>query len=241
MPRKPKDSTVRQRPVAELNLLVARLAAAPNRASGNAIRQKILDGFYGCSVATANPAALASVKRGLKESAAGRRIYRASFAEVQKLTSVLSRRAASKDGAIAKAAGKALSAEAVGKLLGISKAGTLKATDEGRLLAYRLPGKRTYLFPAFQFEGAAVAPWVIEVIDIVGNGFAALHFLTVERKQLKGASYLTRLLAATSPKARAVRIQGVLTAAGGLGFPVGKDDPMVRLANSVPANFEYHC
>ncbi|WP_091057083.1 hypothetical protein [Opitutus sp. GAS368] len=79
---------------------------------------------------------------------------------------------------------------------------------------------------------------MIKVIDIVGNGFAALHFLTVERKQLKGASYLTRLLAATAPKARAVRIQEVLTAAGGLGFPMEKNDQMVRLANSAPANFE---
>jgi hypothetical protein len=38
---------VRQRPVAELNPLVARLAAAPNRASGDALRQQILEGFYG--------------------------------------------------------------------------------------------------------------------------------------------------------------------------------------------------
>jgi hypothetical protein len=34
-------------PVAELNTLVARLAAAPSRASGDAIRQQIIDGFYG--------------------------------------------------------------------------------------------------------------------------------------------------------------------------------------------------
>lgn len=34
-------------PVADLNRLVARLATAPNRASGDAIRQQILQGFYG--------------------------------------------------------------------------------------------------------------------------------------------------------------------------------------------------
>lgn len=38
---------VRQRPVAELNRLVARLAAAPNQASGDALRHQILEGFYG--------------------------------------------------------------------------------------------------------------------------------------------------------------------------------------------------
>ena len=34
-------------PVAELNQLVARLAAAPDQASGDALRQQILEGFYG--------------------------------------------------------------------------------------------------------------------------------------------------------------------------------------------------
>lgn len=37
----------KRKPVAELNRLVARLAAAPDRASGDAIRKQILDGFYG--------------------------------------------------------------------------------------------------------------------------------------------------------------------------------------------------
>lgn len=37
----------KRKPVAELNRLVARLAAAPDRASGDALRQQILDGFYG--------------------------------------------------------------------------------------------------------------------------------------------------------------------------------------------------
>jgi hypothetical protein len=34
-------------PVEEFNTLVARLAAAPDQASGDAIRQLIIDGFYG--------------------------------------------------------------------------------------------------------------------------------------------------------------------------------------------------
>jgi len=38
---------VRRRPVAELNPLVTRLAVAPDRASGDALRQQILEGFYG--------------------------------------------------------------------------------------------------------------------------------------------------------------------------------------------------
>jgi hypothetical protein len=42
VPPKPK-----QRPIADLNKLVARLAAAPDRASGDALRKQILEGFYG--------------------------------------------------------------------------------------------------------------------------------------------------------------------------------------------------
>lgn len=141
------------------------------------------------------------------------RIAETTDIDASVLTGFLANRAASKDGAIAKAAGEAVSAEAVGTILSIGKAAIHKAKDEGRLLAYKEPGKRTFLFPVFQFDGAAVAPWVMEVIDIVGNGFAALHFLTVERKQLKGESYLTRLQASTTAEERNARVHELLTAA----------------------------
>jgi len=126
------------------------------------------------------------------------------------LTEFLANRAASKNGVLARAAGEALSADYVGKLLGVGRAAVHKAKDEGRLLAYQEPGKRFFLFPVFQFEGAAVSPWVPELIDLVGNGFAALHFLTVERKSLKGESFLLRLKKAATPAAREARIADLL-------------------------------
>lgn len=129
------------------------------------------------------------------------------------LADFLANRAESKNGAIAAAAGESLTAEAVGQLLRIGKAAVHKAKDEGRLLAYQEPGKRTFLFPVFQFDGAAVSPWVIEAIDIVGNGFAVLHFLTVARKHLKGESYLKRLQASTTADERTARVKELLTAA----------------------------
>ena len=129
------------------------------------------------------------------------------------LTEFLANRAVSKSGALARAAGETISAEAVGTLLRVGRAAVHKAKAEGRLLAYQEPGKRFYRFPVFQFEGAAVAPWVLEIVDHVGNGFAALHFLTVERKSLKGESHLTRLQKSTTPAERAARITELLKAA----------------------------
>ncbi len=128
------------------------------------------------------------------------------------LAAFLGDRAASKDGALAKAAGEAISAEAVGALLRVGRAAVHKAKDEGRLLAYQEPGKRTFNFPIFQFDGAAVAPWVTEVIDVTGNGFAALHFLTVERKQLGGESHLLRVTRSATEDERAKHIAALLKA-----------------------------
>jgi hypothetical protein len=57
---------------------------------------------------------------------------------------------------------------------------------------------------------------VLEVIELVGNGFAALHFLTVERKSLKGESLLTRVQKSTTPEERVRRIAGLLKTARNL-------------------------
>ncbi len=129
------------------------------------------------------------------------------------LTAFLANRAASKDGLIARAAGEAISADAVGTILGIGKAAVHKAKDEGRILAYQEPGKRFYLFPVFQFEGAAVALWVPELIGLVGHGFAALHFLTVKRKSLKGDCFLQRIQKTATGAAREENIAAMLKAA----------------------------
>src|SRR5436305_1182319 len=79
------------------------------------------------------------------------RIEETHTEDAKTLTAFLSNRAASKDGLIARASGEAISAETVGAILNIGKAAVHKAKDEGRLLAYQEPGKRFYLFPAFQF------------------------------------------------------------------------------------------
>jgi hypothetical protein len=129
------------------------------------------------------------------------------------LTEFLANRAASKDGLLAKAAGEAISVESVRGILGIGKAAVHKAKDEGRLLGYQEPGRRSYLFPVFQFEGAAVARWVPELIGIVGNGFAAIHFLTVERKSLKGSRFLKLIEDAASQEERDAKIGAMLKAA----------------------------
>ena len=141
------------------------------------------------------------------------RIQETNRENVKVLTDFLASRAASKDGALAAAAGEALSTEAVMKLLRLSKAGVHKAKDEGRILAYQEPGKRFYLFPMFQFEGSAVAAWIPDLIDVIGNGFAAIHFLTVERKSLKGSSFLKDIQENVPAEVRSAKVAEMLKVA----------------------------
>ncbi len=122
----------------------------------------------------------------------------------------LDNRAASKDAALAQAAGEAISAETVGAILRLGRSSVHKAKDEGRILAYQEPGKRSFLFPSFQFEEAVLSVWVPALIEVVGNGFAALHFHTVERKRLKGSSFLMRIQKSTTPAAREKNINEML-------------------------------
>ncbi len=140
-----------------------------------------------------------------------RRIEETQTEDAKLLAEFLASRAASKEGLLVKAAGESISAETVGRILNIGKAAVHKAKDEGRLLAFQEPGKRFFRFPVFQFQGAAVPPWVPELIDLVGNGFAALHFLTVERRSLKGESFLTRFQKADSPDVREACIADLLS------------------------------
>lgn len=140
------------------------------------------------------------------------------------LRDFLALRAASKEPAIAKAAGAVLSTEAVGKHLRVGKAAIYKAKNEGLLLAYKEPEKRAFLFPVFQFDGASVAPWVLEVVELLGNGFAALHFLTVERKSLKGDSYLTRLRGCRTANERTARTHELLADARRLVSDVANEE-----------------
>ncbi len=140
------------------------------------------------------------------------RLLEAKTNDRQALKRFLDLRASSKDGAIAKAAGEAVSAEGAAQLLGVTDKAIYKSQKEGRILGYQEPGKRSYLFPVFQFDGAAVAPWVPELIEVLGPGFATLHFLTVKRKHLKGASHLNLLLD-EKPDERHVVAQKILAEA----------------------------
>jgi hypothetical protein len=141
------------------------------------------------------------------------RIQETNRENVKVLTNFLASRAASKDGALATAAGEALSTEAIMKLLRLSKAGVHKAKDEGRILAYKEPGKRYYLFPVFQFEGSAVVVWIPDLIGLIGNGFAAIHFLTVERKSLNGSSFLKQIQENGPAEVRGAKIAQMLEVA----------------------------
>ncbi len=98
----------------------------------------------------------------------------------------------------------------------MSGASIKKAMAEGRLLGYQLPGKHACWYPTFQFDGTSVVPWVPELIELVGNGFAALHFLTVQRKSLKGRSFLQRIQKNSSQSARGTAVAEMLSAARNL-------------------------
>ena len=143
----------------------------------------------------------------------GERIKEEQSEDVKELGEFLSTRASSKDARLVAAAGPALSAGEVAAMLGVTRAAVHKAKEQDRMLAYVQPGKRFVLFPAFQFENGTVAPWIPELIRIVGNGFAVIHFLVVERESLNKSSYLKQILAAPNAEARAVRAADALRAA----------------------------
>ncbi len=164
------------------------------------------------------PLSVAQTKRGEREIITLLRLKRRKFwrmgrsSDRQGFKRFLDLRAASKDGAIVESAGEVVSVEAAAQLLGVTDKAIYKSQKEGRILGYQEPGKRSYLLPIFQFDGAAVAPWVPELIEILGPGFAALHFLTVKRKHLDGASHLNLLLAAR-PDERHIVAQKILSEA----------------------------
>ena len=65
---------------------------------------------------------------------------------------------------------------------------------------------------------------MLEVVDLLGNGFALLYFLTVERKSLKGDSYLARLRGSRTANQRTARIQELLVAAHRMVRDVAKEE-----------------
>lgn len=108
-----------------------------------------------------------------------------------------------------------LGAQDVMLLTGLSKSGVHKAKEDGRMLAFRLPGQNFDRFPRFQFAGEKVREWIPALLVHTGNGLAAAHFLAVNRKRLKGHSYLELLREKDDP----VVIAALLSHAESVGDP----------------------
>jgi len=72
---------------------------------------------------------------------------------------------------------------------GIPRSTLHREKDAGRVIAFR-PGKEgEFVFPLEQFEKGGVLPWAADIVEAVGNGAPAVHFLYVPREQLGGQSF----------------------------------------------------
>ena len=91
-----------------------------------------------------------------------------------------------------------LSTAQVEKQLGIRRQSVNERKKNGQLLAIAFEGRRGDFFPAFQFDGAAVRPWIPQLLERVSEGWAALSFLSAPRDELKGESHLQRIQSGTS-------------------------------------------
>jgi len=126
---------------------------------------------------------------------------------------MLSLRGEAKAAEIVAQIGDAVSAEGIGSLLGIKKSAVHKAKHENRLLAFSLPARVGDFFPVFQVEKGELRPWIEPLLNFVGNGMPAVHFLTVKRRSLNGSSYFDLLRDDESPEV----IDAMLEHARGIG------------------------
>lgn len=126
---------------------------------------------------------------------------------------MLSLRGEAKAADIVAQIGDSVSAEGMGSLLGIKKSAVHKAKQENRLLAFSLPARVGDFFPVFQVEKGELLTWIPPLLKLVGNGLPAVHFLTVQRRSLKGKSYFDLLRDAESPEV----IDAMLEHARGIG------------------------
>lgn len=116
---------------------------------------------------------------------------------------------------IAAQIGDVISAEGVGRLLGLTKSAVRKAKRENRLLAFKLLGRPGDFFPIFQLEKGKVRPWIGPLLSVIGNGMPAIQFLTVKRRSLDGASYFNLL----RDDSQAKIVDAMLEHARGIGDP----------------------
>jgi hypothetical protein len=96
---------------------------------------------------------------------------------------------------LAEQAGGLLSAEAVGRLLGISRAGVDKRRATGKLLAARV--RSDWHYPALQFHEGEVLPGIADVLSGMADasGWSILGFLLSKDEALGGRSPLAALRA----------------------------------------------
>jgi hypothetical protein len=114
------------------------------------------------------------------------------------LTAAIARGAEVK-GQLAEAAGGLLSAEAVGKLLDISRAAVDKRRAAGKLLALRVRGDWAY--PAIQFRDGEVLDGIPEVLAGMREttGWSVLSFLLAEHDALGARTPIAALRAGDLP------------------------------------------
>lgn len=91
---------------------------------------------------------------------------------------------------LARDCGQTWTSEEVASRLGISRQAVHLRQHEGKLLAFSAPSGRGHRYPVWQFRGRTVRSWIPKVIEQLGNGFSAMHFLLVERKSLNSRRYL---------------------------------------------------
>ena len=88
--------------------------------------------------------------------------------------------------------GQTLGAPEAMTLTGLSKSGLHKAKDEDRVFALRLSGENFDRFPLFQFSLGSVREWIPSLLDKVGNGLPAAHFLASDCSavvKIQGTAY----------------------------------------------------
>jgi hypothetical protein len=103
---------------------------------------------------------------------------------------------------LAEAAGGLLPAEAVGRLLGISRAAVDKRRNAGKLLALRIRGDWAY--PAIQFGDGEVLEGIPEVLAGMADAspWSVLDFLLAPDEALDGRSPLAALRTGEFPAVR---------------------------------------
>lgn len=72
---------------------------------------------------------------------------------------------------------------------GLPRSTLHREKDAGKVIAYRPNKSADFVFPLEQFEKGGVYPWAEGIVDAVGNGAPAIHFLYVPREQLEGLSF----------------------------------------------------